>query len=369
MKFAKINLHSRKTTYFVGIFFWIIAIVAKYKYSGLMYGLDFGLYHPDGTLYTFRTLTFMGNTQQHAAQLIAHWYSIHGAKLKIINPKSLFFNASPSWDQYKLRILYPLLSIPFVFMLGIKGMLVIPALSFLILVISCIEIGHRFNRPLGGLVFGVSLTLSITVLRWMTVNTTDSLLVGLTSLVAVVLTKEKHDFKWRSALVALLFLTSATRIAIFLWLAIAVVLFLKRDKKFAAILALLDIACFVPILFGSFQRAVLPGQGNVSLFSKLLHLPGSILKVGFYEIAELAVLDRFFFLLLVVGIVIASINIRALSSMLFLSVLFALWVTGGVNGTVGVNFRYELPSLAFLGWVYIESGPGTWNKIQSLMKF
>jgi len=113
----------------------------------------------------------------------------------------------------------------------------------------------------------------------------------------------------------------------------------------------------------------LPGQGNVSLFSKLLHLPGSILKVGFYEIAELAVLDRFFFLLLVVGIVIASINIRALSSMLFLSVLFALWVTGGVNGTVGVNFRYELPSLAFLGWVYIESGPGTWNKIQSLMKF
>jgi hypothetical protein len=36
-----------------------------------------------------------------------------------------------------------------------------------------------------------------------------------------------------------------------------------------------------------------------------------------------------------------------------LAVLLAVWFIGAINGTVGVNFRYQLPVLAFACWVIL----------------
>ena len=52
-------------------------MTAKFKYNGLIYGLDFGLFHPDGKLYTFKTLTLLGKSELEAGALVSDWYSTH----------------------------------------------------------------------------------------------------------------------------------------------------------------------------------------------------------------------------------------------------------------------------------------------------
>ena len=118
------------------IFTWAISVIARLKFNGLAYGFDYGLYQPDGMHYTFRTLTFLGNSDLVSAQMVSDWYSTHGFKISQINPSDLLPENNRVWGVISPRILYPVLSVPFVALLGIPGMLAIPALSFLILLFT-----------------------------------------------------------------------------------------------------------------------------------------------------------------------------------------------------------------------------------------
>ena len=100
-------------------------------------------------------------------------------------------------------------------------------------------------------------------------------------------------------------------------------------------------------------------QSDSGLWEKTLQLPKSALKVGYIEIAELAVLDRILLITIMLSIYIAILNRRKDSSMYFLAVLLGVWVLGAVNGTLGVNFRYQLPLLIFSAWVLLENLPRT----------
>jgi hypothetical protein len=104
-----------------------------------------------------------------------------------------------------------------------------------------------------------------------------------------------------------------------------------------------------------FQSAVLPNEGDSSLVIKMLKLPLSMIKMAFYDLAQLAVLDRTFLVTLLCGIILAARSLKTISSRFFLTVLLMLWCTAGLNGTPGVNFRYELPILSLLAWVIIEN--------------
>ena len=148
---------------------------------------------------------------------------------------------------------------------------------------------------------------------------------------------------------------SMTRFSLFLWLGFAFILCCKKEWLRATVISFVAFVCFVPTLFLDFQSAVLPNEGNSSLFIKLLKLPMSMAKMAFYDLAQLAVLDRVLLLTLSVGILIALKNFRTLSGRTFLATLFMLWCTAGLNGTPGVNFRYELPILPLLAWVFIEN--------------
>ena len=53
------------------ILFWLVDLISKLKYNGLIYGFDYGLYHPDGSLYTFRTLNLMGHSQLDSGQMVS----------------------------------------------------------------------------------------------------------------------------------------------------------------------------------------------------------------------------------------------------------------------------------------------------------
>jgi hypothetical protein len=308
---------SFRTALVVSIGLWIITVASRFAYNGLVFGFDYGLFHPDGSLYAFKTLTLMGLSQQEAGFQVANWYAEHAFKLNSIDPVSLFFDNNPQWVIYGTRLAYPVMSIPFVIVF----------------------------------IFSISTTVG----RWMLINSTDSLLVALTTILTYICVRKIDNRFWIPIALMIVVLGSLTRFSLFLWLGFAFVLLTKKEWARASVISLTAMICFAPTLFLDFQAAVLPNEAESSLFMKALKLPLSMTKMAFYDIAQLAVLDRILLLTLSVGILIAVKNFRSLSGRTFLATLFMLWCTAGLNGTPGVNFRYELPILSLLAWVIIEN--------------
>jgi hypothetical protein len=334
---------------------WVMAVVSRFTFNGLVFGLDYGLFHPDGSLYAFKTLTLMGFSEESAGVRVSSWYAENAFKLNSIDPVSLYFDNNPQWVIYGTRLAYPVMSIPFVAVLGMNGLLAVPALSYLILLIGILLLGHHYSRVNLALVIVFIFSISTTVGRWMLINSTDSLLVALTTILTYICVRKVDNRYWIPIVLTIVVLGSLTRFSLFLWLGFAFILLTKKEWVRASVISLTAIICFVPTLFLDFQAAVLPNEAESSLFMKAFKLPLSMAKMAFYDVAQLAVLDRILLLTLSVGILIAVKNFRSLSGRTFLATLFMLWCTAGLNGTPGVNFRYELPILSLLAWVIIEN--------------
>ena len=123
---------NRKQIVYILILFvtWAVSVTARLKFNGLAYGFDYGLYQPDGMHYTFRTLNFLGNSEQVSAEMVSDWYADNGIKLSQINPFDLLPENNRVWGVISPRILYPILSIPFVALFGIPGLLAVSAISY-----------------------------------------------------------------------------------------------------------------------------------------------------------------------------------------------------------------------------------------------
>jgi hypothetical protein len=67
------------------------------------------------------------------------------------------------------------------------------------------------------------------------------------------------------------------------------------------------------------------------------------------------VLDRLLIILLAITFAVAAMNFSRVSAKFFLLTLLALWITGAINGTIGVNFRYQLPVIPFMIYCLLES--------------
>jgi hypothetical protein len=335
--------------------FWAIALLSKLKFNGLVYGLDFGLFHPDGQLYSFRTLTMAGNSEAVSGSIVSDWYRDNAFKLNSIDPKSLYFDTHPLWELYKSRVLYPILSVPFVALFGMQGMLVVPALSMLILMISIQIIGFKLNNKSLAFVISVLISISPVVSRWMFANITDSLLTALASLFVVTFLYVKNSNAFLVISGIIIILGSYTRISVVQWLAVSLAIYLVNQKRNAILLGIVTVIFFIPSALRNIQTGILPNEEKGSLTDKPIQLLVSMARVGFYEISQLVVLDRLLILLLALATVVSVFNLDRASSKFFLLVLLALWITGAVNGTIGVNFRYQLPLLPFMAYCIIES--------------
>jgi len=349
------SIKKRAFPYLFIMCIWLVALVTKLHTHGLVYGLDFGLFHPDGTLYTFRSLTWLGKSQTEAGLEISNWYSSHASKRTEFPPSSLYFENNPAWVIYSLRYLYPLLSLPFVALIGVPGMLVVPALSMLILMLCSYEITRHYRIAEFGILLVIFLSASITVNRWMFINTADPLLTALVSVALVVYVKREFVTHWRTVLYLLVFLSSMTRFALFLWLALGLVLFLRKERAVGSIMALIATLTFLPTLFVDFTPSVLASKSDLPLFNKVFAFPVSLLRVAFFEIAQLVVLDRLLIFFLFCVTILAFSRRNSESSIFFLAALISLWFTGAINGVIGVNFRYQLPLLPFTIWVIAEN--------------
>ena len=99
----------------------------------------------------------------------------------------------------------------------------------------------------------------------------------------------------------------------------------------------------------------MPASSDAQEVKKLLQLPISFLRIGFIEMAQLAVLDRLLLIILVIAIMISIISWKEISSQFFLSVLICVWLIGAINPVLGVNFRYQLPVVGFACWAILSN--------------
>jgi hypothetical protein len=336
---------------------WAVTVAAKIKFDGLIFGFDYGVYQPDGKFYTYMALDFFNHNPADSAKQVVDWYAIHGFKMNTFTIQDLMPATSYAYPVISHRILYPLLSAPFVALLGIPGMLVIPALALLVLMLSIQKISISAKKPLIGLLIVLAFSNSSTVVRWMIVNCTDSLLAGLFALVPFcifgILRRNKFAL---IGLAVLIILTSATRFILPVWLGILFVLFMKKIyRKEILVLGALSIVSAIPALSAQLSTALLPASASTPTYLKVLQLPIVFFKVVAVDILEFGVLDRVLLLLLAVTAVQAIRLRRNLSSLLFWAVLISTYMIGAVNGTLGVNFRYQMPVLVFCAWVLIDS--------------
>ena len=334
---------------------WLVTLLIKLKYNGLVFGFDYGLYHPDGALYTTRALDWSGYTETEAAKIVSNWYNIHAFKFNTTKPSDFYYSVHPLYPEYSPRILYPLLSIPFVKLFGVPGMLAVPALSLLILLLVVLKIGIDLNKPFIAFLTLVSVASSSTVVRWMMANTTDALLVGIFSVTAYCLVRKISTYRWYLVFGVLVILTGLTRISILFWVAVASVLLIQKNHKKAIFIIAVSVLIVMPTLFSHSSNSFLAVEADRSLWQRFLLYPFYLIKITFYEFAQLFVMDRILFFLCALSIYFSFKYIRKDSSKYLLLVLFAGLLTGAMNGTVGVNLRYQLPVIAFVCWSIIDN--------------
>jgi len=332
---------------------WLIAVLSKLLFNGSVLGFDYAIYQPDGANYTFRTLSFLSGTPLEAATKVSEWYAIHGFKHNIIDPTTLLPENSPVWSLSAPRILYPVMSTPFVAILGIPGMLVIPILSLLGVMFVIHKIAKNMDCPEFGLLFNFVIICSTSVLRWFVANLTDGLLALLIGLIIIIELKVKERKTWITLVAITVLLASATRFSFPIFISLGLGYLLARETTKAVTLFVSGFIGALPLIYFANSNAVLPGTGKESLLDKLLNSPLQSLKVLVVEIGQLLVLDRIF-LFLVVFSIFCAYQLRNRVGVLTLATLLGVLAVGFLNGSLGVNFRYQLPLIPFMGWSFIN---------------
>jgi hypothetical protein len=186
-------------------------------------------------------------------------------------------------------------------------------------------------------------------------NTTDALLVAIFSVAGFLLVKRVSNSYWYLSFGILILMSGLTRISIIFWIAIAYVLWLQNFKARAIYIIFLSILIAVPTLLTHPSSSFLAVEGERPFLEKIILYPFYFVKVAFFEIMQLIVLDRIFFLVCAFCVYLSFTKIHKVSSQLFLFVLLAGLLTGALNGNVGVNFRYQLPVLFFICWSLIDN--------------
>ena len=332
---------------------WLVAVFSRLMFNGPILGFDYAIYQPDGANYTFRALSLLYENPLKAANEVSEWYALHGFKHNIIDPLTLLPENSPVWHLSAPRIVYPLLSLPFVAILGIPGMLVIPILTLLGTFLIIHQISKTNLRPELGLLFSIGIAASSSVSRWFVANLTDGLLAFLVGLLIVIEIKIKKLWLWIVMVVIIVLIASATRFSVPIFLSLGLGYLLIKEIPKAITLLLAGFLGGIPLLFFNSSSAILPGSESESLLKKVLDLPLQSIKVLVVESGQLVVLDRVFFFLVLFSLF-CAFQLRNKVGILTIAVFIGVLAIGFINGTLGVNFRYQLPLIPFMAWSFID---------------
>jgi hypothetical protein len=342
-----VNFHSyRFLPYITILLFLLLAVFARILFNGMVYRFDFGLYQPDGVHYTLRTLMMLGKSDFSAASTVTNWYAEHGTKVTLLNPEDLLPRNNPAWPVVAPRVLYPFLSIPFVSIIGIPGMLVIPSLSLLVTIFAVYFQSRRMNLPWVGMILAIAITISPTTLRWAISNCTDSLLMGIFSIAMLLIVNMKNSKKHLVGISIVVAASCLTRFCLPIWIFLTLVTYKSKRTNSIAIL-LTGILFTAPTFMYKTRAGKIPASDNFSTIHDYIKFPYTFIKIFFVEFVELAVLDRLLMILILVAMIVSFASLRRLESQLFYAVFIGVFTLGAINGVLGVNFRYQLPLIPF----------------------
>ena len=329
--------------------------LSRLLFNGMIFDFDYSLYQPDGSIYTFVTLRWLGLSELEAANKVISWYQIHGEPGTSLTPS--FFNAELNpgpWSLVSTRFLYQALSLPFVYFLGIPGMLIIPIISLLLLFLITSYISVKESNFLMGSMLITLLAFSPTLTRWYVANLTDGLLATIFAL-SIILLRHKNSKHWYFLSLIFIAATSFTRFSTPYWYAISSVFLMEKNRFKAIYIFLLSSIFLIPTMLAKPDPGSIVAGTSGGLLDKILYFPISALRILFIEVAQLAALDRSLLLILSLALIAAIINRKALPSKYFFVILIAGWFIGSLNGVLGVNFRYQLPVIPFALWVILET--------------
>lgn len=161
--------------------FGVDAVVALLLVIPLVVGLAShmrwgALYPPDSRYYVTMALRDMGKSP---AEALTQQLKVTGQPAE----SWYFSSADPVWRMVQPRILYPLLSVPFVWMFGVSvGMAVVPALAMMVTVLAAARLVQRRYGPFAALAAAGALAAT-GIATWLTMAITDAPAVALVALI------------------------------------------------------------------------------------------------------------------------------------------------------------------------------------------
>ena len=308
-----IDKNWMKSSLVITFLLWALSVSGRLIKSGFVYGLNFELFQPDGGNYLKLTQDLSN-------------FSIQNSTVY-------------SWT----RPLYPILSIPFYKLLGVNGMLVIPALSLLAIGIIFYYLGaSKLDKTILLLCFFI-LTSSTTVLRWVIADLTDGLHLALFSLCCLGLFR-KWDFK---IMLFIIIVGALARPMGPIWTALFIpFVFVETGKKKFKLFVL----AMTPSLLFVFNTIIMAIYGGFapsskSLTQQLMDFPTNFIKLIFVEFGQIAVLDRVLFCFTILTFILATLMAQNNWARAHMCVTVASFFISAWIGVFGVNFRYQLPIL------------------------
>lgn len=348
-----IGLHQSIFLYSTIFGLFAISVASRILFNGMIFDFDYHLYQPDGAVYTYMALKYAGFSHVSAAQQVIDWYAIYAEPGTSLSLSFFSPETNPGvWSLGGTRVFYPLLSTPFVYMFGIEGMLVIPILSFFLLLIVVMRISQYVENQFVGLGLIFLITTSPTISRWYVANITDGVLATIFAVALLVALKYPHQ-KALIPLSLLIAAGSATRFSAPFWIALAII-YWTRDRRTSLILFFVTIICVIPTLAARPDSGSIVAGAEGGVIAKILYFPVSALRILFIEFAQLAAVDRSLLVALLAAIITSLWHLKDQSSQLFLLMGMAGWFIGALNGVLGVNFRYQLPLIVFACWVILN---------------
>ncbi len=332
----------------------LVTILSRLLFNGMIFDFDYHLYQPDGSIYTYMALKFAGFSHLSAAQEVITWYSQNAEPGTSLTVGFFSPDTNPGvWSLGSTRIVYPLLSAPFVMLLGIPGMLVIPIASFFLLLLIIYRIGVMLNNTPVAFLLIFILSISPTISRWYVANITDGLLATFFA-VTLYFKLKLSGTKLFIILTFLIVAASFVRFSAPYWYSLAIYLWLIKSRKEAVLVFITSSLSVIPTLLARPDSGSIVAGATGGLIEKLVYFPVSAAKVLFVEVAQLAAMDRALLMFLVIAFVGSVIKYKSAASQLFLLMSLAGWFIGALNGVLGVNFRYQLPIVIFATWTVLE---------------
>ena len=327
----------------------MICVAARLKFNGLVYSLDYGLFQPDGMYYSFKTLEFLGWSDKTALAEIINWYQANSVKFQSLDLTSFQDPTSNPWIVTKFRIIYPLLSVPFVYLFGLSGMLVLPALSLLCLFILVQKIANLRKVPTVGIILILSLSTSTTLLRWTTVNYSDGLILALFTIFAylVYTSREFWTTKDLIFLSLLISVTTFTRQTLLIWLPIGTYFLLIKNWRVGLVTVLTGLTCSIPSIITFPYEQFFSSKQEGSILQSFFGFFSNAIYVNLIEIVQFIVLDRTLLIILLISFYCAFKFRYEIFTHIFLLTTFGAVLINSLVGVSGVNFRYFLPVLPF----------------------